>query len=174
MYGFPVEHKQVFLNLIGNAVQAISRGSQRALTSKGWAMSETKAAILCVDDEKIPRTLRMMVLRKQGYELVEASSGQEAVETLAGSSFDLALTHQMVPGITSTALAKHVRANYPGMPVIIISGMNELPPDAELADHFISKIEGPEALFRGVADVLEKYQAAGAVQTPQNSSPQAS
>ena len=124
-------------------------------------MSESKAAILCVDDEKIPRTLRMMVLRKQGYELVEASSGQEAVEALATRAFDLVLTDQMMPGMTGTALTKHVRANYPGIPVIIISGMNELPPDAELADRFISKIEGPEALFNGVAQVLEKYRSAG-------------
>lgn len=107
-----------------------------------------------------------MVLRKQGYELVEASSGQKALETLAGRSVDLALTDQMMPGMTGTALAKHVRANYPGMPVHIISGMNELPPDAEPADRFISKIEGPGALFRGVPDVLEKYRAAGAVQAP--------
>ena len=128
-------------------------------------MSESKATILCVDDEKIPRTLRMMVLRKQGYELVEASSGQEAVEALASRVFDLVLTDQMMPGMTGTALTKHVREHYPGMPVVIISGMNELPPDAELADRFISKIEGPEALFNGVAEVLAKYRAASANQT---------
>ncbi len=123
-------------------------------------MSENNDVILCVDDEKIPRTLRMMVLRKQGYELVEAASGQEAVELLASRAFNLVLTDQMMPGMTGTALTKHIRENYPGVPVIIISGMNELPPDAELADRFISKIEGPEALFTGVAEVLQKYRTA--------------
>ena len=43
----------------------------------------TKAAILCVDDEDIPRTLRQLVLQKQGYEVVAVSSGKEALATLA-------------------------------------------------------------------------------------------
>ncbi len=127
-------------------------------------MPEGNAAILCVDDEKIPRTLRMMVLRRQGYELIEASSGSEALEILASRPFDLVLTDQMMPGMTGTTLTKRVKETYPGLPVIIISGVNELPPEAEFADRFISKIEGPEALFRGVAEVLGKYRIAAAAQ----------
>ena len=42
-----------------------------------------KAAILCVDDEEIPRTLRKLVLQKQGYEVVAVSSGKEALAILA-------------------------------------------------------------------------------------------
>jgi hypothetical protein len=44
------------------------------------------------------------------------------------------------------------------MPVILISGMNEIPQDANLADCFISKVGGPEHLFRAIGEVLEKYR----------------
>lgn len=101
----------------------------------------------------------MLILRKQGYEVVAASSGKEALETLATRRFDLVLTDQMMPGMAGTELTKQVKLDWPAMPVIIISGVNELPPDAHLADRFISKIEGPEALFRGVAEVLALYAA---------------
>jgi CheY-like chemotaxis protein len=122
-------------------------------------MSTSKASILCVDDETTPRTLRMLVLQKQGYEVVAACSAKEALELLATRSFDLVLTDQMMPGMTGTELTKQVKTDTPTMPVIIISGVNELPEDSHLADRFISKIEGPAALFAGVAEVLERYRA---------------
>jgi CheY-like chemotaxis protein len=117
----------------------------------------TKSIILCVDDEEIPRTLRKLVLQKQGYEVVAVASGKEALELLATQRFDLVLTDQMMPGMIGTELMRQIKSAIPSMPVVIISGVNELPADAELADRFISKIEGPKALFSGIAEVLARY-----------------
>ncbi|MHB1938801.1 MAG: response regulator [Acidobacteriaceae bacterium] len=121
-------------------------------------MSSPNAVILCVDDEEIPRTLRRLVLLKQGYEVVPASSAIEALETLAVRHFDLVLTDQLMPNMTGTELTKHIKSTMPQMPVIIISGVNEIPAEASYADRFISKIEGPEALFEGIAEVLQQYR----------------
>jgi CheY-like chemotaxis protein len=118
----------------------------------------SKAVILCVDDEEIPRTLRAMVLRKQGYEVIVVGSGKEALEALATRQFDLVLTDQLMPGMMGTELTRQIKASTPGMPVVIISGVNELPAGAAIADRFISKIEGPEALFGGIAAVLDDYR----------------
>jgi len=118
----------------------------------------TKASILCVDDEEIPRTLRALVLRKQGYEVITVASGSAALQELAVRHFDLVLTDQLMPGMTGTELAKKIKSATPSLPVVIISGVNELPADAALADRFISKIEGPEALFSGIANVLERHR----------------
>jgi CheY-like chemotaxis protein len=122
-------------------------------------LPETKTVILCVDDETIPRTLRKLVLEKQGYEVIVATSAIEALEILKTSRFDLILTDQMMPGMSGTDLTKRIKSTMPRMPVIIISGMNELPVDAEYADRFISKIEGPDALFQGIAEVLAQYRS---------------
>jgi CheY-like chemotaxis protein len=117
-----------------------------------------KTVILCVDDEEIPRTFRKLILEKQGYEVVTASSGEQALEVLSGRRFDLILTDQMMPGMVGTELTKRIKSSMPSMPVVIVSGMNELPADVSYADRFISKIEGPEALFQGLAEVLERYR----------------
>lgn len=117
-------------------------------------MPMAKPVILCVDDEEIPRTLRKLVLQKQGYEVIAAASGKEAIELLLAHPVDLVLTDQMMPGMLGTELARQVKLARPAMPVVIISGVNELPSDVNCADRFISKIEGPEALFKGIADVL--------------------
>jgi len=117
-----------------------------------------KTVILCVDDENTPRTLRRLILQRQGYEVIDVGSGKEALETLAQRRFDLVLTDQLMPGMTGTELTRQIKLATPNMPVVIISGVNELPAEASYADRFISKIEGPLSLFQGIAEVLEQYK----------------
>jgi CheY-like chemotaxis protein len=121
------------------------------------AADGTGVTILCVDDEDLPRTLRKLILQKQGYQVITASSGEEALVLLERGDIRLVLTDQLMPGMTGTELTKLVKSTRPGMPVILISGVNEIPPDAIYADRFISKVGGPELLFDTVAEVLAIY-----------------
>jgi CheY-like chemotaxis protein len=118
------------------------------------------AVILCVDDEDIPRTLRVMVLATQGYTVLPAVSGDQALELLGRHDVDIVLTDQMMPGMLGTELAKILRAARPQLPIIIVSGVNEIPDDAIFADRFVSKVEGPQALFRNIAEVIADYRSA--------------
>jgi CheY-like chemotaxis protein len=117
----------------------------------------TTITILCVDDEDIPRMLRKLILQKQGYKVLVAASGKEALALLEQGGIDLVLSDQMMPGMTGTELTKLIKASRSAMPVILISGVNEIPPDAIYADRFVSKIGGPELLFRSIAEVLQVY-----------------
>lgn len=117
--------------------------------------------ILCVDDEDFPRTLRKLILQKQGYEVITATSGEEALMLLERGRIHLVLTDQLMPGMLGTELTKLVKSTRPDMPVVLISGVNEIPPDAVYADRFISKIGGPELLFDTVAEVLAMYATRG-------------
>lgn len=120
-------------------------------------MAADSITILVVDDEKIPRELRSLILRKQGYQVVAAGSGKEALEMLAGGGFHLVLSDQVMPGMSGTELTKAIKAAQPAMPVILISGVNEIPLDAGYADSFVSKVGGPDLLFSTVAAVLKTY-----------------
>jgi CheY-like chemotaxis protein len=120
-------------------------------------MVRSSITILCVDDEETPRTLRKLILQKQGYQVVTAASGAEALELLNRTKIDLVLSDQMMPGMTGTELTKSAKAMRPAMPVILISGVNEIPEDASYAFRFISKLGGPELLFKTVIDVLAAY-----------------
>jgi CheY-like chemotaxis protein len=113
--------------------------------------------ILCVDDEDLPRTLRKLILQKQGYQVITAASGKEALALLERGGIHLVLTDQLMPAMTGTELTKLVKSTRPAMPVILISGVNEIPPDAIFADRFISKVGGPQLLFDTVAEVLAAY-----------------
>jgi len=121
------------------------------------AADDIGVTILCVDDEDLPRTLRKLILQKQGYQVITASSGAEALALLERGGIRLVLTDQLMPGMTGTELTKLVKSTRPAMPVILISGVNEIPPDAIFADRFISKVGGPQLLFDTVAEVLAAY-----------------
>lgn len=89
--------------------------------------------------------------------MVTVASGKDALELLEGSGISLVLSDQMMPGMMGTELTKTIKANKPAMPVILISGVNEIPADARFADRFVSKVGGPALLFQSVAEVLTEY-----------------
>ncbi|MEO8734922.1 MAG: response regulator [Edaphobacter sp.] len=120
-------------------------------------MTTDSITILVVDDEEIPRKLRSLILQKQGYQIVAAASGKEALELLNAGAVQLVLSDQMMPGMTGTELTKIVKSTHPALPVILNSGVNEIPADAIYADRFVSKVGGPELLFKIIAEVLTDY-----------------
>jgi CheY-like chemotaxis protein len=122
-------------------------------------LSDSKPVILCVDDEPNSLVLRKLVLQKAGYEVVTANSAVAALDVLASSRVDLVLSDQLMPGVTGTELARQIKDKWPSLPVILISGVNEIPPDSEIADLFMSKVEGPIMMCQNINDVLTKYRS---------------
>lgn len=116
--------------------------------------------ILCVDDEPTALFLRKAVLQKFGFRVLTASSAREALQMLAQEPVDLLLSDLLMPEMIGTELARIVKENYPGLPVVVVSGVNEIPPEAAHADMFVSKLEGPIALHQRLRQVLEEKSAA--------------
>lgn len=114
------------------------------------------AVILCVDDEPNALLLRKLVLQKAGYNVVTVSSAWQALEVLAAQKVDLVLSDQLMPGQTGTELARQIKTRWPSLPVILLSGVNEIPSDAEIADLFLSKVEGPINLCHSVNAILTR------------------
>jgi DNA-binding NtrC family response regulator len=121
-------------------------------------LSATNASILVVDDEELPLTLRKLVLEKQGYQVITARSAAGAMQLLESSHVDLVLTDQLMPGGTGVELARNVKKTRPELPVILISGVNEIPPDADAADLFISKVEGPAFMCEKISAILAEHR----------------
>lgn len=119
-------------------------------------LARNEIVILCVDDEETPLTLRKLVLQKHGYHVMTANSAGMAIEMLDSSHVDLVLSDQLMPGGTGTELAQKIKRTRPELPVVPLSGVNEIPQDVDFADSFISKAEGPQALCERISGVLAK------------------
>jgi CheY-like chemotaxis protein len=114
--------------------------------------------ILCVDDEEKSLSLRKPVLEKAGYVVITAASATQALDVLSSRKIDLLLTDYLMPGLTGTELARAAKNICPELPVIILSGITELPPDMEHVDLFVSKLEGPQSMCEKVAATLSGYR----------------
>jgi CheY-like chemotaxis protein len=114
--------------------------------------------ILCVDDEENQLAVRKLVLEKEGFSVLTASSGQQALSLLACHQIDLVLSDHLMPGLTGTELTRQIKASNPRLPVILISAVNEIPADAAFADLFMSKLDGPIAMCQNISAVLARTQ----------------
>lgn len=120
-------------------------------TTQGTPVAST---ILCVDDEVTPLTIRKLVLQKAGFCVIAAGSAKDALEILRTTNVDLVVSDHLMPEMTGAQLAVHVKRMHPAMPFMLLSGVNELPDGAELADEFLSKLEGPETMIGRVRLLL--------------------
>jgi two-component system cell cycle sensor histidine kinase/response regulator CckA len=82
-----------------------------------------KATILVVDDEVPIRTLLVRQLRSEGYTVLEAGYGLEALEVARSASepVDLVLTDIVMPGMVGTELAQRLLAEHPNIQVVLMS-----------------------------------------------------
>ena len=95
--------------------------------------------LLFVDDEESLRRPTAERLAERGFEVVEAGSGEQALELLArGATFDLLLTDLGLPGMSGEQLAAEIRRRHPGLPVVIASGYGRTASQAD-GVHFIGK-----------------------------------
>lgn len=117
------------------------------------------ATILCLDDEAVGLAVRAMVLRTTGYTVFTASSAEEALHILADHHIDLVINDYLLQGTTGTQVAASMKQIRPHIPILILSGVTELPEGMEFADFFLSKCEPPPVLLATVADLLAQREA---------------
>ena len=80
--------------------------------------------VLLVEDEVLIRMMMGEILRDEGFEVIEAWSGDEAVKLLASCGpLEALFTDVRMPGdVDGIDLAHHVRLSHPGLPVLVVSG----------------------------------------------------
>lgn len=79
--------------------------------------------LICDDDRDIRRALRIY-LTGEGYRVLEAENGQQALEVLAGSRADLVLMDVMMPGLDGLAATMKLREGS-SVPVILLTAKSE-------------------------------------------------
>jgi two-component system cell cycle sensor histidine kinase/response regulator CckA len=81
-------------------------------------------SLILVDDDEAVREALERVLRMNGYPVESFAGARAALDRLARSAETAAgvLTDIVMPGMRGTELAREVRARWPGLPVIFLSG----------------------------------------------------
>ena len=124
--------------------------------------------ILAVDDE--PRYLRLLEanLRTEGYEVITAKDGEEALEIFSAQPVDLILLDIMMPRLDGFATCQRIR-QYSSVPIIMLTAKGEEPDrvrglDVGGDDYLVKPFSVMELLAR-VRAVLRRAQVAETGQT---------
>jgi CheY-like chemotaxis protein len=128
-------------------------------------MTNQRGPILVVED--IPNVLELLevTLRFQGYQVLSAHNGQEALEILEKESPALIITDILMPKLDGFALVQQLRSNPKTMtiPVIFLSATYVTPEDRQFAmslgaSRFIEKPIDTEDFLLTIAEIMSRDQ----------------
>jgi CheY-like chemotaxis protein len=102
------------------------RGSTDAPGGAWTGPQGERPCVLFVDDEVNVQNAVRRLLRREPYDLLLVSSGQEALEVLKQRRVQLVISDQRMPGMTGTELLRQVRLRWPETIRVILSGYAEV------------------------------------------------
>jgi DNA-binding response OmpR family regulator len=118
----------------------------------------TPTRILIVDDDESVRSLLRATLPEDGYEVLEASDGDSALELIAREPPDLVLLDWQMPGRPGSQVLDELKHRNPELPVVVLTAQHQ-PPHRALAealgvDVFLTKPFSPMELLDTVERLL--------------------
>jgi two-component system KDP operon response regulator KdpE len=124
------------------------------------------ATILAVDDEPQIRRVLRATLSAQGYTIVEAKSGEEALEVIRKERIDLILLDMNLPGISGVETCREIRAGS-DTPIIMLTVRNTEEDKVKAldagADDYVVKPFGSEELMARIRASLRRASPAEAL-----------
>ncbi len=126
-------------------------------------MKQSAIRILLVDDESAIRRALRPPLIELGFQVVEASRGEEALQSLRGGAFDVVLLDINMPGIGGIETLRRIRAFAPRLPILMLTvrdGEEEKVEALELgADDYVTKPFSTRELIARIRTAVRRVQA---------------
>lgn len=125
------------------------------------------ATILIVDDEALNRMLLRSVLEEEGYRVLEAPDGEQALQLTEEHAVDLILLDVVMPGIDGIEVCRRVRQKeqLAHVPIILLTALDDSATrtqgSAAGCDDFLSKPVDDSELFARLSGLLDGRSALG-------------
>lgn len=116
--------------------------------------------ILIIDDEEVLREVLEAVLRREGFDVLTAASGEEGLSLLDREDIDLIILDMMLPGMSGSEALRVIRQTDPEIPVVIITAYSSIDGAIDAmkrgAFHYIPKPFKNEEVVLTVTKALEQ------------------
>ena len=113
-----------------------------------------RRVILSVDDEPGILVSRQLILEYEGYKVLSAADGEQALRAFAGQPVDLVLLDYVMPGMDGGVVAKEIKNHNPRVPIVLVSASPVDEQSLACIDCFISKGDGPALLLAKIKQLL--------------------
>jgi len=118
-------------------------------------MSRAKARILCIDDHWNGLIGRKMLLEQSGYEVLEATGGDEGLKLFRSQAVDAVVVDYQMPGMNGDVVAAKMKRINAHVPIMLVSAYGPLPKSKlGSVDSFVSKSQSPNILLSSLRDLL--------------------
>ena len=97
-----------------------------------------------------------MLLSIAGYQVLTATEGESALRIFTENHVDLVITDQLLPGRTGGQIASEMKRLRPDVPIILYTGLQDLPPGSEHADVILVKGINPPEFLAAIAKLVMK------------------
>jgi two-component system, OmpR family, response regulator CpxR len=98
-----------------------------------------KKVILCVDDNEQELSVLKFMLATNGYRVVSATSGQEAIAVFSGTPVDLVLADYAMPQMDGNQLVDRLKQIAPQVPMILLGDLQKMSGEIHAADALLAK-----------------------------------
>jgi CheY-like chemotaxis protein len=115
-----------------------------------------KATILCVDDSEEILLISRTILEAGGLDVLTATNGLAALETLCRHPIDAVVIDNRMPGMTGVELAGKIRSGYKNLPILMFSDSGPEPAHGNTINLFLNKKGGPRAMRDAVRNLLQR------------------
>jgi CheY-like chemotaxis protein len=121
-------------------------------------VKEDMSTILCIDDEPDALLPRRLLLESAGYRVIEARSGKEGIRLFKTEKVDVVILDYWMSGMNGTAVAQELKNLDPAVPIIVLSGLTELPGESSgLTDRwFLKGSLRAEQLLREIGTLIKR------------------
>jgi signal transduction histidine kinase/CheY-like chemotaxis protein/HAMP domain-containing protein len=120
-------------------------------------LQPTPRRLLLIDDDPMVRTTLANLLRAMGHAVVEAESGPAGLAALQANPVDCILTDLGMPDMTGVEVARHIKAQHPHLPVVLLTGWGEHwagdAPEPAATDRVLGKPVKLDELLRTIAEL---------------------
>ena len=122
-------------------------------TSSPIASQDGRKLILSVDDQLGVLYSRYKLLAAAGYAVLSATDGVQALQIFGSSKVDLVLLDFMLQGMDGGLVADAMKAHSPGIPILMVSGV-EVPEEClAKVNGFVRKGDGPDSLLKSIREL---------------------
>ncbi|SEM61722.1 two-component system, cell cycle sensor histidine kinase and response regulator CckA [Sphingomonas gellani] len=112
----------IYLPVHAAAAAARTKAPKTLKPAETWG----SGTVLLVEDEDMVRTVAERALARQGYSVLTAENGEAALELLSTSGRpDLLISDVVMPAMDGPTMVRKVRAQYPDLPILFMSGYAE-------------------------------------------------
>jgi DNA-binding response OmpR family regulator len=139
--------------------------SEKALKDSSVVDAQTQAArtqILVIEDDPHMRKVLQRIFREQGYTVTECGDGRAGLDAFRSGRPSAVILDLLLPNVFGRDLCKIMKAEQPGVPVIVVSAISEVADKVLLlelgADDYVTKPFSPRELLARVQAALRRPQ----------------